>query len=149
MSHQLKDIILQPDKRQQVIADSEKLIDEEVASKTGLAGLAVKGAYAMVKAIKPGIIREAIDGLLDDFVERLQPFYHAYKTSSTGQSLPDYFTSRASEVADALLGITDERAARSKNTTLKKAYEKLRPQGKKHVEEAMPRVGRLIERYVS
>ena len=32
--------------------------------------------------------------------------------------------SRSGEVADALLGITDTRAQRAKNATLKKAYEK-------------------------
>ncbi len=36
-------------------------------------------------------------------------------------------------------------STRSSNGTLKKAYEKLRPQGKKHVEEAVPRLSRLIE----
>jgi hypothetical protein len=146
VSQQLKDVLLQPGKRPQIITECEQLLDEEVASKGGLTGLAVKGAFAMVKAIKPGMIREAIDGLLDDFVNRLEPFYQAQQTS--GRSVSDYFTSRAGEVADALLSITDERATRSKNATLKKAYEKLRPQGKKHVEEAMPRLGRLIERHV-
>ena len=33
---------------------------------------------------------------------------------------------RAPAVADALLAISDERAARAKNQTVKKAYEKLR-----------------------
>ena len=56
---------------------------------------------------------------------------------------------RAGEVADALLAISDERAARAKNQGLKKAYEKLRPTGKKHVEAAVPRVGRLIAKYTS
>ena len=36
---------------------------------------------------------------------------------------------RAGEVADALLAISDERAARAKNQAAKKAYEKLRPTG--------------------
>lgn len=148
MAQQLKDVLLQPGKRPQVISECETLIDEEVASKSGLSGLAVKGAYAMVKALKPGMIREAVDGLLDDFVARLEPFYSAYQAAPAGASLPEYLKARSSEVADALLGITDERAARSKNATLKKAYEKLRPQGKKHVEEAVPRLGRLIERHI-
>ena len=52
-------------------------------------------------------------------------------------------------IADALLTISDERAARSTNGTLKKTYEKLRPTGKKHVEAAVPRVGRLIAKYTS
>ena len=56
-------------------------------------------------------------------------------------------SSRAPEVADALLAISDERAQRAKNQSLRKAYEKLRPTGKKHVEAAVPRVGRLVAKY--
>ena len=56
---------------------------------------------------------------------------------------------RAGQVADALLAISDERAARAKNQGAKKAYEKLRPSGKKHVETAVPRLGRLIAKYAS
>lgn len=144
---QLKDILLETGKRPRVATDCEKLIDEEVASKGGLSGLAVKGAFAMVKALKPGIIHEAVDGLLDSFVERLEPVYTEFQANSGGKKLPDYLAARSGEVADALLGITDERAQRSKNSSLRKAYEKLRPQGKKHVEEAMPRLGRLIEKH--
>jgi hypothetical protein len=146
---QLKDILLEAGKRPRVVTDCEKLIDEEVASKGGLSGLAVKGAFAMVKAVKPGMIHEAVDGLLDSFVERIESFYVDFQANSGGKKLPDYLTRRSGEVADALLGITDERAARSKNSTLRKAYEKLRPQGKKHVEDAMPRLGRLIETHSS
>lgn len=149
VAQQLKDTLLQADKRPQVVTECETLIDEEVNSKSGLTGLAVKGAYAMVKAFKPGIIHEAVDGLLDDFVARLEPFYAAYRSNGDKKSLSDYFTGQKTEVADALLGITDERATRAKNATLKKAYEKLRPQGKKHVEDAVPRLGRLIERYAT
>lgn len=144
---QLKDILLQPGTRPKVLGECETLLDEEVASKSGLSGLAVKGAFAMVKAVKPGVIRESIDGLLDDFVARLEPFWGQYESSGSGTSFPDYLAARGGEASDALLGITDERAHRAKNATLKKAYEKLRPQGKKHVQEAMPRLGRLIARH--
>jgi hypothetical protein len=145
VSQQLTDVLLQPGKRPQIVAECEQLLEEEVSAKSGLTGLAVKGAFAMVKAVKPGVIRESVDALLPDFVTRLEPFYQAQQTS--GRPLPEYFTARSGEVADALLGTTDERAARSKNATLKKAYEKLRPQGKKHVEEAVPRLARLLDRH--
>lgn len=144
---QLKDVLLQPQNRSQIVTECEQLLDEEVAAKSGFSGLAVKGAFKMVKTVKPGMIREAVDGLLDDFVARMEPFYAQWQAAPGGQSVADYFGARSNDVADALLGITDERAAKSKNGTLKKAYESLRPQGKKHVQEAMPRVGRLIARH--
>jgi hypothetical protein len=142
----LKDQLLAPERRPQLITDCTQLIDEEVAAKSGLTGVAVKAAYGMVKALKPGIIRESVDMLIDDFVSKMEPFYESQKKS--GQGLEAYFTARSGEVADALLGVTDARAARSKNGTIKKAYESLRPKGKQHVEAAIPRLSRLVARHV-
>ncbi len=146
MPKTLKDQLLSAEKRPQLLTDCEKLIDEEVASKSGLSGMAVKAAFGMVKAVKPGIIRESVDALIDEFVEKMEPFYAAQQGGS--QTVEGYFSARAAEVADALLGVTDMRAMRSKNGTIKKAYESLRPKGKQHVEAAIPRLSKLVGRYV-
>ena len=71
----LNEILLVPGNRPKVIADCVTLIQEEVDSKGGLSGLAVKAAFAVVKAVKPGFITEAVDHMLDDFVKRLEPFW--------------------------------------------------------------------------
>ncbi len=143
----LTDMLLAPGNRPKVIADCTQLINEEVDSKGGLTGLAVKGAYALVKAVKPGFVTEAVDHMLDDFVKRLEPFWA--DAQAKNEPIGPLLNARAPQVADALLAISDERAARSANPNLKKAYEKLRPTGKKHVEQAVPRVGRLIQKYAS
>ena len=136
-------------KRPQVLSDCERIIDEEVSDKGGLTGLAIKGAYKVVCAIKPGVIREVMDGLLDDFVKRLEPFYAEHRAAGKdGKAFADTLLAKKSTVADALLGITDDRAKTAKNNTMKSAYEKLRPQAKKHVEEALPRVARTLSRYL-
>ena len=143
----LKDILLVPGNRPKVIADCGKLIEEEVDSKGGLTGLAVKAAFAVVKAVKPGFVSEAVDHMLDDFVERLEPFWA--EAQSKNEPVGSLMNARAGAVSDALLAISDGRAAKSQNQTLKKAYEKLRPTGKKHVEAAVPRIGRLIAKHAS
>ena len=132
-------------KRPRILTDCERLIEDEVSSKGGFSGLAIKAAYKVVCAVKPGIIRESMDALLDDFVKRLEPFYADHRKAGTSPAqFGETLSRRPSEVADALLGITDDRAKKAKNATLKSAYEKLRPQAKKHVEEAVPRVGRTL-----
>ncbi len=136
-------------KRPRLLSDCERLIDEEVQSKSGLTGLAIKGAYKIVSALKPGVIRDVMDGLLDDFVKRLEPLYAQHRAANgEPKAFGDFLSKRKSEVADALLGITDDRAKRSNNSTMKGAYERLRPQGKKHVEEAIPRVGRTLSAHL-
>lgn len=144
----LKSILTDPARRRDVVRDAERLLDDEVSAKSGLTGLAIKGAFKVVKGMRPGMIPDVIDGLLDDFAARLDPFYQAQLTATTpSRGLVEAFTARKSEIADALLGITDDRAKNTRHTTLKKAYEQLRPQGKKNVEEAIPGVARLVEKH--
>jgi hypothetical protein len=143
----LKEILLVPGNRPKVIADCATLVQEEVDSKGGLSGLAIKAAYAVVKAVKPGFITEAIDHMLEDFVDKLEPFWA--DAQAKNEPVGALMNARAGQVADALLSISDARAARAKNQGVKKAYEKLRPTGKKNVEAAVPRLGRLIAKYTS
>ncbi|MFH1809606.1 MAG: hypothetical protein ABIJ09_12735 [Pseudomonadota bacterium] len=142
----LADVLLVDGKRPQVVRDCCVFLDEEVASKKGAMGLIIKGGFKMVKALKPGLIAEAFEDLLDPFVEKLEPFYSQHKGAGGG-NFTAYISPRASEVAEALLGITDARAARAENKTIKKTYEKLRPYGKKNVVEAVPGIGRLIDKH--
>jgi vacuolar-type H+-ATPase subunit H len=140
----LKDILSRPGNRPQVVRDCEQIIEEEVSSK-GLTGIPIKAAYAVVKAIKPGFIPEVIDGLLDDFADRLDPLYQAAKAKN--EPITAYFNARAGEAAEALLGITDQRAQRSKNQVIRSAYEKMRPMAKKHTEAAIPRVSKMVAKH--
>ena len=142
----LKEILTRPGTRPQVIADCERLIEEEVDSK-GLAGLPIKAAYKVVKAIKPGFVSEVIDHMLEDFADKLDPLYQA--AVSKNEPVSAYFNARPGDAAEALLAITDARAARAKNQTLKTFYEKLRSTAKKHVEAAVPRIARLISKYAA
>ncbi len=43
----------------------------------------------------------------------------------------------------------DGKAARSKNAVVKGTYDRLRGMAKKHVESAIPRLGKLIEKHAS
>lgn len=133
--------------RKTVVSDAQTVLDAEVDDKGGLSGMAIKGAYKVVKGIKPGFIPEVIDALLEDFLDALDPLYQEAITG--GQKPGAFLVKNQSRMADALLAITDGRAERSKNGTVRKLYEKLRPTAKKHVEAAAPRLGALLERHAT
>lgn len=141
----LADKLTKPPARDTVIADCCKMIDEEVKSKGGLSGMAVKGAYSVVKAVSPKFVPEVVDAMLDQWVEKLEAYYDAFKQRGGG-AFGDYLKQRGPEVADRLLEVTDARAARAKNAAVKKMYEKMRGSAKKHVEEALPRLGALVQK---
>jgi hypothetical protein len=134
-------------KRAQVIDDACRVLDDEVADKGGISGLAIKGAFTVVKNVKPGFIREVVDALLDDFLKCLDPLYQEALTK--GARPGAHLQANAGRMADALLGITDARAARAQRAVIKSTYDKLRPTAKKHVEAAAPRLAALLDRHTA
>jgi hypothetical protein len=135
--------------REQVITDCVTLIDEEVKSKGGFGGIAIKTGYGLVKAVSPKFVPDVVDAMLDEWVEKLEPFYSDWQKAGGGRSFTDYLTGRGGDAADKLLGVTDARAQRTKHGSVKKMYEKLRPSAKEHVEKALPRLGKLVEKAAS
>lgn len=142
----LKELISATDKRDAVIDDACGVLDEEVADKSGISGVAIKAAFSVVKNVKPGFVRQAIGDLLDSFLEALDPLYQ--ESVAKGQRPGEYLKANASRMAQALLAITDKRAEGAKTAAVKKTYEKLRPTAQKHVEAAAPRLAALIDRHV-
>ncbi len=135
--------------RKVLVADTAKLIDEEMADKSGLTSLPLKGGYKIVKAIKPGFIEESVDHLLDEFSEALSPLYEDYVAQQDITLFETYIQAHSTRAANDLLSITDKRAERSDNRVLKSTYQKLRGQAEKHVREALPALGRLIDQHAA
>jgi hypothetical protein len=146
MAATLQEILLAPDTQPQVIADCRKLIDEEVSEKSGISGAAVKLAYKTVKAFAPGHVQHMVKSLLPDLVDKLESYWADFNASG-GSEFGDYLAKRGGEVAEALLSVTDARAARSSRPTIIKAYKTVRGGAVKNVEAALPRVGDLVLKY--
>lgn len=144
----LEQTLLHEPNRSYLIADCENLVRSEVSKKTGLSGLAVKGAFAFVQRLNPSFVNSAINLLINEFVQQLAPFYDHFQQSHHTR-LQDFLNENADAVSSALLQTTDARVRNAENRSLKKAYEKLRPTGKKHVESALPGIAHILEKYVS
>lgn len=141
----LVDALTDESKKPQIVKDCVELIDAEVKDKGGISGLAIKAGYGTVKGIKPGFVEHAVDDLLPEFAKALDPIYADAKAQN--KSVAAFFEQNTTRVADALLSITDAKASRAKSGVAKSAYDKLRGSAKKNVEAAVPRLGKLIEKY--
>lgn len=137
-----------PERRPRVLDDCSRLIDSEVASKRGLSALPLKAGYKVIQGVKPGFVRHCVDFLLDDFCLALEPYYQTWSKQSPRPPLETALRSQSSQVADALLGVTDRRAQRAQNRTLQSLYQKLRGMAKGHVEAALPGLARTFEPYL-
>jgi hypothetical protein len=132
-------------KRTQVIADCAKIIEQEVANKSGVSGLAISAGYRMVESFKPGFVSIVMDVLFDDFCRALQPIVDEAHAGQRPIGL--FFNTQSDRVAEALLSITDQRARSSQLLGVRAAYDQLRGMAKRNVVEAIPRVAALIERH--
>jgi hypothetical protein len=142
----LKANLLDADRRGEVVTDLVNFVDQEVAGKGGLSGGIIKTGYAAVKKVRPGFIRSAVNGMLDDFVAALEPYWAAYQAQPT-PGFGAYLAGRPQEVSHALLAVTDRRAERSSRASVTSVYSRLRPKGQDNVIEALPRLGDLVERH--
>jgi hypothetical protein len=146
MAETLKAGLLDSDRRRAVVDDLNGLVDSEVANKSGLSGGIIKTGYAAVKKVKPGIIPEAIDRMLDEFVEQLEPFWATYSTQGGGD-FGAFLASRPQEASEALLAVTDRRAESSSRPAITSIYGKLRPKAQENVIEALPGLGAVVEKH--
>lgn len=143
----LVEVLKDPAIRPQVIADCEKMLDAEVASKRGISGMGVKAAFKTLKAIKPGMIRHTLDDLIDELATKVDPFWQ--DCQAQGANPRSFFTSNSTAIANALLEITDFRASQSKFKNIVRAYNTLRPKAVQYIGEAMPRFSELVSKYAS
>ena len=146
MADTLKASLLDADRRGAVVTDLQDFVDQEVAGKGGLSGGIIKTGYAAVKKVRPGIIRSAIDSMLDEFAAALEPYWVGYRSQPV-PSFGAYLAGRPHEVAPALLAVTDRRAQRASRAAVTNVYGKLRPKGEQNVIEALPRLGDVVERH--
>ncbi|MBO3130542.1 DUF6918 family protein [Dermatophilus congolensis] len=141
----LSDVLCDSSRRDQVVAEVVSTIEQEVTGKSGISGMAFKTAFKAVQKMSPDLVRTAVDRMLPDAAEKLDPLWQEKGAVPFG----DYLLSRSDEAADALLSVTDERAARPNNAAVAKIYNTVRPKAKSHVVEALPAIGRVIEKHAA
>ncbi|GAB3490474.1 DUF6918 family protein [Flexivirga sp.] len=142
----LSETLLAADRRPQVVADLVAVIDAEVKDKKGLTGVAIKGGYAAVRKVSPTIAADATDRMLPEVASALQPFWDDFAGAG---DFGQYLAGRGDEAADALLAVTDARAEATEREPLKRAYKGLRGKAKDNVEQALPRLGRVVQQHAS
>jgi hypothetical protein len=148
MASTLQEILLAPTVQPQVVTDCLMLVDQEVSEKSGVSGTAIRLAYKTAAAFASGYLRTTVENLLPDIVSALQPYWADFSASG-GSDFGDYLAKRSDEVAEALLAVSDEHGTHSKRPVILKAYQTVRASAGKHIEAALPQVGKLVMKYAA
>jgi len=145
VSTTVSEALLAPTRRPVAVAALTEVIDAEVAGKSGFGGAAVKAGYAAVKKLGGDFVTSATDRLLPQFASALDPFW----ATKGEQPFGAHLASQPDAAADALLAVTDAKAARTSRGAAAKIYGSLRGKAKDHVVAALPRLGSAVERIVA
>jgi hypothetical protein len=144
----LKERLLDPAVRPALVKDCCALIDERVKAIKGFTGVAVKGGYATVKAIKTGFVDGVVDALLDEWVAEMTAFEDEFqRTATAAPQFSAFLVAHRGRVAEALITVTDRRAETTKHKTAASFYYRLRKSAVSHVDEAIPDLVALLVRH--
>jgi hypothetical protein len=146
MTATLQEMLLAPAVHPQVVADCQTLVEQELASKSGISATGIKVAYKVVTTFASGYLRSSIAAMLPDMVSQLQPFWADFNLSG-GSMFGDYLAKRSDEVTEALLAVTDHMAGESDRATIVKAYKAVRGGAGKNIEAALPNLGAMVQKY--
>ena len=148
MAAALREMLLAPEVRPQVVADCQDLIKQELSAKSGISATAIKLAYKVVTTFAPGYYQSCVESMLPDMTGQLEPFWADFITAG-GSEFGDYLAKRGDEVAEALLVVTDAMARESDRTAIVKAYKSVRGSASKHIETALPNLGAMVQKYAT
>jgi hypothetical protein len=146
MAATLQEILLAPDTQPHVIADCQKLIEQQVSTLSGASGTAVKIAYKTANTFASGYLNRKLEQFVPEMVVQLEPFWTDFGASGSS-GFGDYLAKRSDEVCEALLSVTDAHAAISGRPTIVKAYGAVRGSAAKHITAALPSLGALVQKY--
>lgn len=137
------DILLANDRRDSLVGALVELIEGQVASRKGLKGATLKAGLAVLKSAKPGILPRAVNRLLPDFAEALDPLYQEYMDGGHSIDFAAFLQQRSDRATEALLGVADLRV-RQASGSVQSAYKRLRGSAEAEVATAMPGIAQLL-----
>ena len=137
----LSETLLDPARRPATVDALVAVVESEVKSKGGLSGTALRPAVSAAQAIDKTIVRRAVTRMLPEFLTQLDPFWEAKGEADFGPRL----VADGDRAAEALLAVTDRRAANPKHAAIAKVYGMIRSKAKGHVVAALPAVGTALE----
>jgi hypothetical protein len=143
----LVDLLWNEENRNTLVQDCAQLIETRVAGRGGLKGIGLKTAFGLLKSLKPDAVPRALNLLLPQFAEALDPMYQEFAREfrhKGGADFSVFLSDHAQRATAAMLGVTDARADASSNARLKNLYRALRSSAEAEVLAVLPGLAKLI-----
>lgn len=140
----LSEILLAADRRERVNAGFVTLIEDFVADRGGLKGMAYRAGMAMIQKARPGILQRGVDKLLPLYLQALDPLYQEFAKAG-GSDFAAYLQKHSKRAAEALIAVADQRITRASDSA-QKYYGKFRGGADEEVRNLLPGLSKLIQK---
>lgn len=133
--------------RTAVVSDCGELVEGVVAKQSGITGMALKGAVAAAKKVDAAIITKALDRVLPNVLDALDPHWQDF-ASNPEQDFGSFLEPRSAEVSDSIMSVADKHAEQINSPALSKPYNSLRGKASKFLTPAVPDFGRVLQQHM-
>lgn len=139
--------LLESGTRPQVVEDLTNFAEKSIAEQSGIAGMALKGAVATAKKVKSDVVAKAVNALLPDVLNEMEPHWQVFD-SSRSDDFGAFLSTRSKDVTDSILNVADRKADEVNNNTLTKTYKSLRSKAAKILEPKVPELANILQRHM-
>jgi hypothetical protein len=139
----LADLLLAPGQRDVLVKRTGEWVERYVHDSSGLRGMALKAGLAAAKAARPDAVTRAVNRLLPEFANALEPYWQRFQASGE-KDFAVYLKRHARQASADMMAATDARIAGSPNKTLHAGYKRLRGTLAAELEKLLPDIARMI-----
>ena len=141
-------LLANDDRREKLIGDCVRLVEERVASRDPVRRLALSAGVALLNAIKADALPRVVGTLLPEFAEALDPLHARFGRSGEADFSP-FLRRHSDDAVAALLGVTDRRVGDHPNAALRSLYGRLRGVAEDEVRGALPGLASILSRHLA
>lgn len=143
----MKNTLLGP-QRPAVVAALSDLAVSTIDSTGGITGMALKGLLKAAQSARDDVVPTAIDAVLPDLANALEPYWDTYSAGVAASSFGAYLTENREAVAGELARIADGFVEDRELGGLTKLYTSARNKGISVLEQHLGALGDVLEGFM-
>lgn len=144
----LAERLLVIERRESLVTRCVALVEHQINNQSAIKRVAMKAGIAVLNAIKPNALHLVVNDLLYQFTHALDPLYQQFHQAS-GRDFSQFLQHHPDEAVSALIAVTDQRAKKLGNSTVRKLYGRLRPTAEAEVRSALPGLSQIIAEHLA
>lgn len=144
-------VLLDPSKRDVVVADLAAAIENSVSNSSGVSGMALKTLLSGAQKVKADIVPKATNKILPEILDTLQPQWEGYLAGAdhSAGNFATYLDNNSATVVDGLLAVVDRNVDKVDIPVAVKGYRALRSKAAGLATPHLPKLGEVIEKHMT